>query len=326
LLLAGDKMKSGEFTVGEFSLFVLYLWEVGHHTEFFGNFVATVQRAGVAFGRMTGLMQGAPALALVVPRVADLDVRHVPPALEPRVRQVSDELHKLEVRNVRYIHPDSGRGLEDASFTIQRGEFVVVTGRIGSGKTTLLRAVLGLLPLQAGSVLWNGQEILDLADFMQPPRSAYTPQVPTLLSGTVLENIQLGADRNAVPNAVQQAVLEADLEQLPKHLETLVGVKGLKLSGGQLQRTAAARMFAQDSSLFVLDDISSALDVRTEELLWQRLAGVQKTCLVVSHRRPALQRADRIILLEQGRVTDVGSLEELLARSHEMRRLWAGEV
>jgi ATP-binding cassette, subfamily B, bacterial len=326
LLLAGDKMKSGEFTVGEFSLFVLYLWEVGHHTEFFGNFVATVQRAGVAFGRMTGLMQGAPALALVVPRVADLDVRHVPPALEPRVRQVSDELHKLEVRNVRYIHPDSGRGLEDASFTIQRGEFVVVTGRIGSGKTTLLRAVLGLLPAQAGTVLWNGQEVHDLAEFMQPPRSAYTPQVPTLLSGTVLENIQLGADRNAVPNAVQQAVLEADLEQLPKHLETLVGVKGLKLSGGQLQRTAAARMFAQDSSLFVLDDISSALDVKTEELLWQRLAGVQKTCLVVSHRRPALQRADRIILLEQGRVTDVGSLEELLARSHEMRRLWAGEV
>jgi ATP-binding cassette, subfamily B, bacterial len=326
LLLVGGKMKSGEFTVGEFSLFVLYLWEVGNHTEFFGRFVATVQRAAVAFGRMTKLMQGAPALALVAPRVADLDVRRVAAPLAPRVRQTSDELQTLEVRDLRHIHGDSGRGLETASFTVQRGEFVVVTGRIGSGKTTLLRTVLGLLPAQSGWVLWNGKEVLDVAEFMQPPRSAYTPQVPTLLSGTVLENIQLGAEAGAIENAVRQAVLEADLEQLPKHLETLVGVKGLKLSGGQLQRTAAARMFAQDSSLLVLDDISSALDVKTEELLWQRIATVQKTCLVVSHRRPALQRADRIVLLEQGRVTNVGSLEELLVRSSEMRRLWAGEV
>jgi ATP-binding cassette, subfamily B, bacterial len=326
LLLAGDKMRSGEFTVGEFSLFVLYLWEVGHHTEFFGRFVATVQRASVAFGRMMGLMQGAPALALVTPRVADLDVRRVAPPLLPRVGSSADELQQLEVRDLRYIHPDSGRGLEGASFAMRRGEFVVVTGRIGSGKTTLLRAVLGLLPLQSGMVLWNGKQVQDLAELMQPPRSAYTPQVPTLLSGTVLENIQLGADAAMVENAVRQAVLEADLEQLPKHLQTLVGVKGLKLSGGQLQRTAAARMFAQDSSLFVLDDISSALDVKTEELLWQRISAAQKTCLVVSHRRPALQRADKIVLLEQGRVTAVGSLQDLLRRSPEMQRLWAGEI
>jgi ATP-binding cassette, subfamily B, bacterial len=326
LLLAGGKMRSGEFTIGEFSLFVLYLWEVGHHTEFFGNFVATVQRAAVAFGRMTSLMQGAPALALVAPRVADLDVRHLPPPLEPRVRHANDQLQMLNVQDVRHIHADSGRGLEAASFSVQYGEFVVITGRIGSGKTTLLRTVLGLLPLQSGAVLWNGQVVQDLAEFMQPPRSAYTPQVPTLISGTVLENIQLGAEAGAIQSAIEQAVLEADLDQLPKHLQTLVGVKGLKLSGGQLQRTAAARMFAQDSSLFVLDDISSALDVKTEELLWQRLAKVQKTCLVVSHRRPALQRADKIVLLEQGRVTDVGSLQDLLVRSPEMRRLWAGEV
>jgi ATP-binding cassette, subfamily B, bacterial len=253
-------------------------------------------------------------------------VRHLPAPLLPRVRQPSDDLQHLEVRQVSYLHPESGRGLERASFTVQRGEFVVVTGRIGSGKTTLLRAVLGLLPAQGGAVLWNGTLVEDLAEFMQPPRSAYTPQVPTLFSGTVLENIQLGADGSAIQTAIHQAVLEADLEQLPKHLETLVGVKGLKLSGGQLQRTAAARMFAQDSSLLVLDDISSALDVKTEELLWQRLSGSPKTCLVVSHRRPALQRADKIVLLEHGRVTDVGSLEELLARSSEMRRLWAGEL
>ncbi len=322
LLLAGSKMRSGEFTVGEFSLFVLYLWEVGYHTEFFGMFMATVQRAAVAFGRMMGLMQGAPVTGLVAHQ--SIELRRDPPPLEPIKRQPSDDLQHLETRGLTYLHPDSGRGIENANLTLEKGEFVVVTGRIGSGKTTLLRALLGLLPAQTGSISWNGQTILEPAEFMIPPRSAYTPQVPALISGTVRENIALGTDQPLEP-AIQSAVLETDLEQLPHALETLVGVRGLKLSGGQLQRTAAARMFAQNPSLLVFDDISSALDVRTEQTLWERVASLGKTCLVVSHRRPALQRATRIILLENGRITDTGRLEELLARSSEMRRLWADE-
>ncbi len=329
LLLAGSKMRSGEFTVGEFSLFVLYLWEIGHHTEFFGNFMATIQRAGVAFSRMLGTMQGASAAALVASQVIEL--RHEPPPLEPITRQATDQLERLErlerleAQNLTYLHPDSGRGIENASFPLEQGEFVVITGRIGSGKTTLLRALLGLLPAQSGQIFWNKQPILEPAEFMTPPRSAYTPQVPALISGTVRENIALGTNQ-ALENAIKNAVLETDLEQLPHALETLVGVRGLKLSGGQLQRTAAARMFAQNSSLLVFDDISSALDVRTEQTLWERVSSLGKTCLVVSHRRPALQRATRIILLENGRITDTGSLEELLARSSEMRRLWADEI
>jgi ATP-binding cassette, subfamily B, bacterial len=323
LLLAGAKMRSGEFTVGEFSLFVLYLWEVGAHTEFFGNFMATVQRAGVAFGRMMGLMQGSPVTGLVTHQT--IEIRRDPPPLEPIKRQSSDELQQLEVKGLTYLHPDSGRGIENASFTLERGEFVVITGRIGSGKTTLLRALLGLLPAQSGQIYWNNQTILEPAEFMTPPRSAYTPQVPALISGTVRENIALGTNHD-LTSAIKNAVLETDLEQLPHALETLVGVRGLKLSGGQLQRTAAARMFAQNSSLLVFDDISSALDVRTEQTLWERVSSLGKTCLVVSHRRPALHRATRIILLEHGQVSDTGSLEELLARSSEMRRLWADET
>jgi ATP-binding cassette, subfamily B, bacterial len=322
LLLAGSKMRSGEFTVGEFSLFVLYLWEIGHHTEFFGNFMATVQRAGVAFGRMLGIMQGSTARALVASQVIEL--RRDPPPLEPITRQANDQLVRLEAKNLTYLHPDSNRGIENASLTLEQGEFVVITGRIGSGKTTLLRALLGLLPAQSGNLIWNGQTVLEPAEFMIPPRSAYTPQVPALISGTVHENISLGTNHD-FRAAIQNAVLETDLEQLPQALETLVGVRGLKLSGGQLQRTAAARMFAQNPSLLVFDDISSALDVRTEQTLWERVSSLQKTCLVVSHRRPALQRATRIILLENGRITDTGSLEELLSRSSEMRRLWADE-
>ncbi len=323
LLLAGTKMRSGEFTVGEFSLFVLYLWEVGHHTEFFGNFMATVQRAGVAFTRMLGLMQGETSNALIANQ--HIDIRRDPTPLEPRVKTIQDELEVFAAKQVTYHHHDSARGIQNASLTVQKGDFVVITGRIGSGKTTLLRALLGLLPMQSGSLHWNEQTIADPANFMIPPRTAYTPQVPALISGTVKENIQLGADNHNLQNAIHQAVLETDLEQLPNALETLVGVRGLKLSGGQLQRTAAARMFAQNPSLLVFDDISSALDVRTEQTLWERVSSLGKTCLVVSHRRPALQRATKIILLEHGKISDTGSLEELLSRSSEMRALWADE-
>ena len=165
--------------------------------------------------------------------------------------------------------------------------------------------------------------------FFRPPRTAYTPQVPHLYSEPLRDNILMGLpdDQIDLDAALRLAVLERDVAELPLGLATVVGPRGVRLSGGQVQRAAAARMFVRDPELLVFDDLSSALDVETERLLWDRLFERRDvTILAVSHRREALRRADQIVVLRAGQVCAIGPLDELLATSEEMQRLWRGDV
>jgi ABC-type transport system involved in cytochrome bd biosynthesis fused ATPase/permease subunit len=227
------------------------------------------------------------------------------PHPEP-VRRVP--LERLELSGFSAIHDDGSIGVSNVDLSVEAGELVLLLGQVGSGKSSLLAALAGLIE-HSGTLRWNGREVVDPQAFLRPAQVAYVAQVPRVLSGSFSDNVLLG-HRRAFDDPVAAAPLAPDIDEAGGK-DALVGHRGVRLSGGQVQRLALARALAADAEVLLADDVSSALDAATEIELWEALRERRTTVIGATAKRAALARADRVVVLVNGEIAATGPWRQL---------------
>ena len=222
-----------------------------------------------------------------------------------------EPLRRLELQGVTAIHDDGTVGVSDVDLTVDAQELVLLLGQVGSGKSSLLSALAGLVS-STGEIRWNDAAVGDPEIALRPGRVAHVAQVPRVLSGTFTDNVRLDhLDREVLP-ALETARMMPDVDDAGGP-DSLVGHRGVRLSGGQVQRLALARGLACDAELLLADDVSSALDAATEVELWSALRDRGATVIGATSKRAALVQADRVVVLVEGRVAATGPWSELAA-------------
>ncbi len=305
LWYGGTLVWGGGISIGEFVTFNFFLAKLIWPMIAIGWVTNLVQRGRASLERVTDVLATEPAIRDPEPALA------ISPPAEPR--------GAVAFRDLTYRYREgSAPALAGIDCELPAGGTLAVVGRTGSGKSTLLSVVPRLIEPPPDAVLVDGVDVrrLPLADL----RSwiGMVPQESFLFSASVRENIALGGEGAGgaeVLEAARLAGLEADLERFPRGLDTVVGERGITLSGGQKQRVALARALLRRPRILILDDCLSAVDTQTEETILRNLETVfaGRTVLLVSHRISAVRKADRILVLDGGRVAEEGTHDELLA-------------
>jgi ATP-binding cassette subfamily B protein len=300
LWAGGMRVLSGSISLGSFVMFNTYMGMLIWPMIAMGWVVNLMQRGTASLGRIGKILDERPTIAAPAAPAALPDVRG-----------------GIEFRNVA-VQYSSGRALDGIDLTIRAGETVAVVGHTGSGKSTLVRLVPRLLDPTEGAVFLDGID-LRAADPREIRRHiGLVPQETFLFSTTLAENIAFGVDNaseDRIRWAAEVAGLAADVAAFPKGYQTMVGERGITLSGGQKQRAAIARAILRDPKILILDDALSSVDTLTEERILSRLAEIMRgrTTILISHRVSTVRQADRIVVIEAGRIAEQGSHAELIA-------------
>jgi ATP-binding cassette subfamily B protein len=311
IYLGGKEVEKGAFTPGNLAEFVIYLNMLIWPVASLGWTTALVQKAAASQKRINEFL------------TAD---EHQEVAGKPFVFD-----RDIAIQNLNFTYEGKTQpALKNLSLTIKRGEILGVTGRTGSGKSTLVQLLSAMYysSQDAANVLIDGVPLQDinLHDFRS--HLAYVPQDVFLFSETIRDNIAFGIESGEIADdelqlAVNAACLQKDIPQWPQGLNTLLGERGVSLSGGQKQRVALARALVKRADFYVLDDCLSAVDAETERQIIDHLSLWLKdaTAIIVAHRIAPLKMANRIVVLEEGAIIDIGTHEELLHRCEYYRNL-----
>jgi ATP-binding cassette subfamily B protein len=301
LYFGGLETVLGEITVGTFVKFWLYLSFLIWPMIAVGMVIPLFQRGEVSMGRINKILSTEP------------EIKELPDAVEQE--GISG---KVEFKNLTYLYPETDRPvLRDINLTVEPGTTLAVVGRIGSGKSTLASFISRMLEPESDQVLIDGVDVRKLRFSTLRTQVAVVPQSTFLFAASVKDNIAFSdsdMDFEKVQEAARIAQIHEQIMSFPDEYDTIVGERGVMLSGGEKQRVAIARAIAADPRILVLDDCLSAVDTNTEEEILKRLQDVLagRTAVIISHRISSIQNADHIVVLEDGAIAERGTHAELL--------------
>ncbi|WP_088536833.1 ABC transporter ATP-binding protein [Geobacter sp. DSM 9736] len=299
LFIGGSRVISGAMTLGDFVAFNGYLSMLIWPTLVLGWILNLMQRGAASLSRLSHILDASPIVK------DDRESAEV-----PRIEGT------IEVRNLFFGYEEKPL-LRGISLHIRKGMKLGIVGPVGSSKTSLVRLIPRLFPVEEGKIFIDGTDINRIPLHQLREAIGFIPQESFLFSRTIADNIAYGregADRSAVEKAARLACIDGDIERFPNGYDTLVGERGVTLSGGQKQRTAIARALLKDPAILILDDPLSAVDAATEQNILQGLASYygRRTVIIVSHRLSAVRDCDLIVVLEEGRIVEQGTHDQLV--------------
>lgn len=333
--VGGLQVVAGKIDAGNIVEFVIYINMLTWPVTAIGWIASLTQQAAASQKRINEFLKTQPAITNPVEGLG-LRVEGIPLIAEPGNDGNGQPLNAntlnpqrstpkplkghIQFQNVSFSYPDTGiKALENVSFELLPGQKMAIVGRTGSGKTTIADLLVRMYDVNEGRILIDGKDIRehDLSHLRQ--RMGYVPQDVFLFSDTVLGNISFGKDglsREAAEGFAKNAAIHDEIMGLPEGYETMVGERGVNLSGGQKQRVSIARAFAKEPDVMLLDDCLSAVDTNTESRILGYLSGAlaDKTAIIITHRIYKMLEFDKIIVLDEHRVAEEGTHEELLAR------------